>query len=188
MTYSALRTACSALAIMGFVAPAHAAIVTRTYDFSASNFLQTATPPPVPVVRGSFTVTFDDAVPVTDVTSGLTINSLNIPVGSQIVYSYELGEFGFIRFGGTETGSGGLLLGTNDILFQFSERFGGVLFYSSALTPDSSFFTTNVDVRVTQAVVPEPASWAMMLIGFIGIGTIVRSTKRRSSVNTIAPA
>lgn len=176
------RPLATALALLIIAGPAQAAVVVRNYAFSAGNFFQSASPPPVPVVIGSFTVTFDDALPVTDATAGLKINSLNIPVGSPITYSYELGEFGFIRFGGLQSGSGNLALGTNDILFQFSERFGGVLFYTSTLTPTSSYFTTNVAVTVTNAAVPEPATWALMMVGFAGIGASLRGAKRRKLI------
>lgn len=162
-------------------APAHAAVVTKTYNFSASNFFPTPTPPPTPVVIGSFTLQFDDAVAVTDATAGLTINSLNIPVTSQIVYTYELGQYGFLRFGGIESGTGQLRQNTNDILFQYSEQFGSVLLYSSKLTPDSNFFSTTVSVDVTSGTsVPEPTSWAMMLLGFGLIGGALRTAKREN--------
>lgn len=179
----------ASLMICTVSAPVHAAVVTKTYNFSASNFFPTPTPPPTPVVTGSFTLQFDDAVAVTDATAGLTINSLNIPVTSQIVYTYELGPFGYLRFGGLESGSGTLMLNTNDILFQYSEQFGSVLLYSSTLTPDSNFFTTNVSVEVTSGTsVPEPTSWAMMLLGFGLIGGTLRSAKRENPSTSVTLA
>ena len=34
---------------------------------------------------------------------------------------------------------------------------------------------------ITLSAVPEPASWATMLVGFLGLGAVLRSTRRRQS-------
>jgi hypothetical protein len=39
--------------------------------------------------------------------------------------------------------------------------------------------TGNVAATLTHASVPEPASWAMMLVGFGGLGAVLRSKRRR---------
>jgi len=40
-------------------------------------------------------------------------------------------------------------------------------------------FNTLDNVSVTQAAVPEPATWALMLSGFLGAGVALRSNRRR---------
>jgi hypothetical protein len=42
-------------------------------------------------------------------------------------------------------------------------------------------FTSFTDVTFTAQAVPEPAAWAMMLVGFGGIGAMLRSAKRKFS-------
>lgn len=62
-------------------------------------------------------------------------------------------------------------------LFMYS----GVTFTSSGASPDSPFFYYGINVDRTFAVsaVPEPSTWAMMLIGFAGIG--YAAYRRRAS-------
>jgi hypothetical protein len=174
--------AIGALIVASLPMGAQAAVVTKTYAFSAQNFFPAASPPPVSVVTGSFTVTFDDAVDVFDTTTGLVINDLNIPVTSTISYSYETGQYGGIRFGGRETGQGTLLLGTNDILLVVPLNYSAALFYSSTLTPNANFFTDSVAVQITQgaASVPEQTTWAMMLFGFALAGLGLRRPRHQS--------
>jgi PEP-CTERM motif len=179
--------AAAAAVLAGLVpASASAAVVIRTYTFKASNFFLAAATPPVAPVTGSFTIGFDDAANIFDA-PGTVTNSLNIPVDSPILFTHETGPFGFVRFGGSQNGSGTLVLGTNDILFQYSLTFGGVLFYSSSSTPSANFFTTDVTVTVTDGIsaVPEPSSWAMMLAGFGAIGWGMR---RKHRIRTPVPA
>lgn len=171
----------TAVALAGLMpTTASAAVVIRTYTFNASNFFPAAATPPTNPVTGSFTITLDDATNIFDAPGTIT-NSLNIPVASSILFSHETGPFGFVRFGGSENGSGALVLGTNDILFQYSPTFGGVLLYSSSLTPTANYFTIDVDVTVTDGIsaVPEPSSWAMMIAGFGVIGGAMRRKHRR---------
>jgi hypothetical protein len=162
-------------------ATAQSAIVTKTFAFSASDFFPAASPPPVPIVTGSFTVTFDDAVSVFDTTAGLAVNGLNIPVSSPIAYTYETGPFSYIQFGGRENGLGTLVLATNDILLNVSFNFPSVLLYSSTQTPDASFFSSMVSVRVSDgpAAVPELSTWAMLLSGFALSGMALRRKHQR---------
>jgi hypothetical protein len=162
---------------------ASAAVVTRTYSFAASNFFATAEPPPVVPVTGAFTMTFDDAANIFDA-PGAVINALNIPVDSPILFTYETGPFSFVRFGGAANGTGSLATNTNDILFQYSPTFGSVLLYSSTLTPMTNFFSTTVDVTVTNgnAAVPEPATWALMIAGFGLVGTGMRRRARDAAL------
>jgi PEP-CTERM motif len=166
--------------VLGGLTPtlASAAVVIRTYTFKASNFFPAAATPPVAIVTGSFTITYDDATNIFDA-PGTVTNALNIPVNSSILFSHETGYYGFARFGAAQNGSGALVLGTNDILFQYSPIFGGILFYSSSLTPDANYFTTDVLVTVTDRMgaVPEPETWAMLLAGFGAIGWALRRKK-----------
>jgi hypothetical protein len=39
-------------------------------------------------------------------------------------------------------------------------------------------FTVNADVFDAPAAVPEPATWAMLILGFLGVGAMVRKARR----------
>jgi hypothetical protein len=69
-----------------------AATVTDTVDFSATGFttgVGTGSAPTDPVT-GSFTITFDPSLTYADpTTAGITLNNLNIALGSQIGFYYS---------------------------------------------------------------------------------------------------
>jgi hypothetical protein len=48
---------------------------------------------------------------------------------------------------------------------------------------DVPAYYTLDDVSVTAAGVPEPASWALMLTGFFGLGATLRGARRRTAVS-----
>jgi hypothetical protein len=37
------------------------------------------------------------------------------------------------------------------------------------------------DIQLGTAAIPEPAAWALMLTGFLGAGTALRSARRRQA-------
>jgi hypothetical protein len=75
----------------GIATQTMAATVTDTVDFSATGFTALAGSGPLPTdpVTGSFTITFDPTQTYTDATAGITLNGLNIAVGSQIGFDYS---------------------------------------------------------------------------------------------------
>jgi len=85
------------LALTGAVmvaAPAGAALVTRTFAFTASNFSSPSTGDagPVDPVSGSYTVTFDTAGPdINGQTTGITENSLDVPHTPGLAFDYLAG-------------------------------------------------------------------------------------------------
>jgi hypothetical protein len=111
--------ALGAALLLGGVGLAEAALITQTYNITASGFGAGA---PVDPVTGSFTVTFDNASDIADTTSGITVNSLNIAVGSTVGFTYytSLGDILFI--GGTNSGVFGIQLQptTSDFLLAIT--------------------------------------------------------------------
>ena len=79
---------------------------------------------------------------------------------------------------------------TDDGSFQTFTDFNGG--FVSAYTDDGTFitsvtFTTNADIEgvgqvrfggLETGVIPEPATWAMMIMGFGGIGALLRQRRR----------
>lgn len=56
----------------------------------------------------------------------------------------------------------------------------------NVITHDAPLNTNNTglsDIHFTTAV-PEPATWAMLLMGFFGLGAMVRASRRRTAVAT----
>ncbi len=80
--------ALGAALVLGGAGLAEAALITRTYNVTASGFVAGA---PVDPVTGSFTVTFDNASDIlADTTSGITVNSLNIAVASGVGFNHSV--------------------------------------------------------------------------------------------------
>ncbi len=62
---------------------------------------------------------------------------------------------------------------------DFTVEFGnlrGVTFGSTAIAP----IKITVNRVASVAAVPEPATWAMMLMGFFGLGAVVRRQRRQT--------
>ena len=145
-------------------------------------------------LTGSRTATFtlDDSIPDRFNTSAL--------IGNQIFFDAVAGTFG------GAPGTANISFGTNLISpFQIQSanfapaQFGGPTLFSGA--PGNPTFnlgtfnlfsiangnsTLTISRAVTVAAVPEPATWAMMLLGFGGIGVAMR--RRRHATLTFRKA
>ena len=76
------------------------------------------------------------------------------------------------------TATYGLTLATLDGGSQPGAASGVFFSYPSAASPNSDVGDFNLTFG-TVATVPEPATWAMMFLGFAGLGAVMRSTHRR---------
>jgi hypothetical protein len=175
-----LLSVAASVALCVISGSAAAAVITRTYTFDATNLQSSGGGAPAPVshVVGSITVTFDPTVAIYDVTSGITLNSLNLPLASAIGFSFT--PFGSLTFGGIGSGVAGASSGTDDFEVAFfsplsdTPVFGG-LFYTRSGADQSWGTRTGTVSAVT---VPEPSAWALMLAGFFGAGLAVRRRAR----------
>jgi hypothetical protein len=168
-------------------ATAQAAIVTRTFEFTATNFTSFGGPvAPIETLSGSITLTYDPDVtyaPSAATTEGLVVNYLNIandtPVG---FYSLPFGSFGFGAVGGAVNGTNS---GTNDFHFGMFRSWTDTPIVSDVYYTRAGFntvwFAQSASVTVYDgpaATAPEPGAWALMIMGFGAAGATLR--RRRS--------
>jgi hypothetical protein len=183
------------------VGSAQAAVVTQTYYFTLGDFFDIAAipvAPPISSISGAFTVTFDTDA---DVQDGLTVvvDSLNgVSVDSPIGYTFWQAGGGYpayLSIGGTQSTSQFINGGTND--FSLSLKFTNPAMpelaicddgyacgsapgttiasgYTRIGSPDSYWLAGSGSVSV-----PEPAAWALMLLGFGVSGAVLRGQRRR---------
>ena len=174
------------IAILGLSTAAQATIINRTFDIVASRFTQSfgsdPTAPTDPVFL-NFTLVFDNSADIGTTTSGLTINSFNLP------YSAEFQYF---------TGSDGIALATSLLgpatCSSAPGKFCAFIHDATSAAPTLIFFqnslpTNNVWQAETRFLtytdapsVPEPAIWALMLIGFGGLGTRLRRLRAKPTM------
>lgn len=100
------------------------------------------------------------------------------PLANVILRISQNGPMTLLNFGGSGGGQFGgsldLVNGSNQLSFQPSF---GVLYFMNA--GGSNFFGTFSAQPASVAMVPEPASWAMLIIGFGLVGAIAR--RRRAT-------
>ncbi len=97
--------------------------------------------------------------------------------------------------GGPEFDPAGLYLGANDRFAQLSpSASGSIRFHVTAgetygfyvNSSDSAFGAGDIAITNLAAGVPEPAAWALMLVGFGALGARVRLQRRAKQASTAA--
>ena len=170
--------------------PAIGAPITYDVSFIANNFQTINVPAPVDPVVGSFTITLDPSLAVTDDTAGITLNSLNIALGSPISYTYNpapSGPFaaGTLRVGGLSDGADSVTYSpsTNDFWLQITNfattpAFEQVGYSQTSVSNDNLFYTINQTGSVSVNVVPETST---IVLGFVGLASLAGGymTRRR---------
>lgn len=72
------------------------------------------------------------------------------------------------------------ILGGTGAFAVATGSFGGIATADSrGRTPTSPLFTLNFTGNIDAPALPEPATWAMMILGFGAIGLNVRAARRR---------
>jgi hypothetical protein len=99
-------------------------------------------------------------------TVGLTVNNLNIPYDTPVSFVY----FQNIQAFDIGTVHSGVFSGTNNFQLTTTFQANAALTYSETSTPNSAFIATSRIDPVITADVPEPSTWAMMILGFAGVG------------------
>ena len=174
------------------VGAANAALVHDLVTFTASGFTSAfGQPVPTDPVTGSFTITFDPTQTYIDQTAGITLDSLNISLGSALAFDYSPtgnthGAADELVVGGLQDGADSVFLSPtvfddfylHILTYSSTPTFQQVGYTTSSATPNSNYFFTDLpnsgagSVTVTPITgsTPEPATWAMMLAGFAGLG------------------
>jgi hypothetical protein len=187
------KTALGLITGAAFLAPlaSLAGTVTELVTFSANSFQ--FSPPggsvPTDPVTGSFLITFNPASTYADSTSGITLESLNISLGSALSFNYSptaqtvdgaSDAAGELVVGGIATGAGSVQYSpaTNDFWltidnFATAPTFDSVG-YSQVSAGNYIFYTpSSSDGSVSVQPVPLPASAWLLLAGLVGLGAMV---------------
>jgi hypothetical protein len=170
--------------------PASAAIIAKTFTFSASNFSYSIPGVVLPYnsVSGSFTLQFDDTLTYTDETNGITLHSLDLPIDPfSLAFSYAPGR-PFLDVGGARNGVGVSPIGvSNDFAMSILNANGpnpqrGMFFYTAPGLNNSFVVANTISLTaVNAAAVPEPSIWGTLMIGFAFTGIALRRRARRLS-------
>jgi hypothetical protein len=158
----------AAVAALAIAAPARATVTVINYTLSGDG-------------TGSLAMNFDSN------TSHYSLGTLDLIIGTAVFSEANsvLSPFSTnpLAIGGTQGGAEVLVGGTNDFEFVFiptastqTVQLFTIFANSNEIPPTGSLTITQSGPRTP--AVPEPASWAMMLLGFGGVGVALRRRKR----------
>jgi len=171
---------------MGLVALApssHAATITLAVNFSATNFLGSATPPIKPVT-GSFNLTFDPTQNYLNDTSAVSNFTINLPNFTDTVAFSYFGPFIGGSVGGLTNNSWGVKKNTDDFSIGFTLLAITGFTYSTAGSNHvfAALFPQISIAAVAPATTPIPASLVMLLtaLGTLGGAGYLRSRKAQA--------
>jgi hypothetical protein len=182
------------------VSEASAATVHDLVTFSVTDFTSAfGQPVPTDPVTGSFTISFDSTMTYVDQTTGISLKSLNIPLDSAISFDYSPtgSSAGELIVGGLNDGAILVALSPsqNDFYLYINDFVTSPSFQQLGYTETSSDASTGFNAyyfspqqsggsfTITPLTsVPEPTTWTLLLAGFGGLGTALRSSRRRSGL------
>jgi len=177
------------VAAWGLSAAAQAAVINRTFDIEASRFEQVfgfdPTLPPDPVSL-NFTLTFDNGADIGTTTTGLTVNSFTLPYGAEFQYFAATDALALatdLTAPATCSSAPGKFCA---FIHEATSTAPTLVFFQNALPTNNVWRADSLLLTYTDAPggpgVPEPAAWAMMLIGFGGLGAVLRRQRARLSL------
>ena len=167
----------AASAAIAFASPASAAVTVTDYSFTGSGGATG--------LNGTFSLAFDD------VTDTYSLDDLSFVLGAT---TFDTSNAGLDPFG-----SGLILFGSliNHAIQTGTDDFWIILAPAAAFpqTSDAQFTLASDCCRIhvgpilidtVEAAVPEPSTWAMMLLGFGAAGLAFRRARPRQLANAIA--
>ncbi len=174
-------------ALLLAAAPAHAVLIDKTYTLIGTRFGQ---PAPVDPTMLTFSVRFDTTDADLDTPRPVTIRSYNIPAPTGMKFTYIKASdqlyicTSFIISTQCDQPTNTYNYNANWMVHKFSTGnialFDGIMGYTYN---DAKYYESNA-MRVRDdgasglgggaGAVPEPASWALMILGFGGVGVALR--------------
>jgi hypothetical protein len=171
------RTLFAGAVMVALSSGAHAVTIEREFDLTASNFefesiLGPDTPAPVDPVELNFTVIFDPSAVIGSTTNGLTINSFSLPnppYSSGFAYD-GAGTLTVATYPGVD--NCGNPASSYCVFIDDAAGASPVLSFFEQSTSSGGFWVAQTTTITASAItnVPEPSTWAMMLLGFAGLG------------------
>ena len=177
------------VAAWGLSVAAQAAVINRTFDLEVSRFEQVfgsdPTLPPDPVSL-NFTLMFDNSADVGTTATGLTVNAFTLPYAAQFQYATATDALAVatdLTAPATCSSSPGKFCA---FIHNATSAAPTLIFFQNSLPTNNvwranSLLLTYSDARGGPGV-PEPAVWAMMLIGFGALGARLRQSRARMSL------
>ncbi len=196
----------TALAAMGLVAgTASAVTISENLNFSLSGFVDIGgkVAPPISLITGSITVTYDPTLMYDNDTTDIVVHQLSgIKVDSALGFTYQNG---FLEFGGIQNDASLVFQNTNDLVVAFNVKDPAHPMFVPCSTPgytcgsytgsslvDAAGYTrtgTNTgwfyrapqsSVSPTPIVpsVPEPETYGLLIGGLVLVGAAARHRPR----------
>ncbi len=176
-----LKLLLAAAALIGTIVGARAAVITRTFDVTASGFGLLDGPgsdTPTDPVEINFTLTFDPSVSIEPTTTGLTVNTFNLP--DPVSYAYVASDVEPALVLGSKPGisppsTDCVLGGGVSWCMNMSDPAGvpgapNVTLFQRGTADGSIWGTNNITINVVVGSAgPEPAAWALLLLGFAAV-------------------
>jgi hypothetical protein len=192
----AAAAATIALGVALSAASAGAAVVTYNFNVTTYGYTDTSgtASPPIDPLNVDFDVTFDPTVDSTELVTFVQPLNTSFSSISNFIFSnsVDFQDFGLI---GTSFIGGVLKELEIDYLYSTPTLVPGVYpfvpgyfdvgIYTLNVTSGGGdvFETESGSATITQvSSVPEPAAWAMMLVGFGGLGAALRGSRRHLSI------
>jgi hypothetical protein len=162
---------------------AQAATIERTFDVEASGFFLadgSSDPAPVDPVTLNFTLMWDPSAVTDPTASGLTVNSFSLPYSS-VFASDAAGNIALGRnlISAVDCLTGG---GLTYCLFMSNSTSDNPTAVFDQFTSDGEWVAGSVTVTASSLAAPESSTWALMLVGFGGVGWLT-SRRRRVTAN-----
>ena len=179
----------AAIVAAGLPASANAALISREYSLDASRFVpqfEFSLPNPVDPVSLDFRLDFDNSADIEATTVGLTLLSFNLPYGVEYSYISAIDHLTI----GTNLAGPASCFNSKDSFCNFIREATSLAPYTigfSQVTSSQHIWNAEVysldfeDVGRGGAV-PEPATWALMILGFGAAGARLRRRALRGSI------
>lgn len=173
---------------------AQAAVISKTVTVIATDFYKFVNggrSTKVSEFRFVFDLTFDDTIATTNSSAGLTVKSINIDVGTPIVYDYETTYHSLI-IGGRADGANAVTNTKKDFYVQIFPFAREPVYFNDVVYADKKNSWQANSVTVTYAdpaaAVPEPQAWTLLIAGFVAVGAALRKRPRRLRSDRRTPA